>query len=111
MAAENAVLKVAKNAEVVFENGKKLSDIAEASAELTLKANNQGGWEITAAAGTTLTVKKEFGIGKESKNFYTAATSDAVTDPIADNIPAKTFTYTVGMGSGSNIDGWFVSNT
>ena len=111
MAAENAVLKVDKDAEVVFENGKKLSDLATASNTLTLKAKADGGWTITAAAGTTLTVKAEMGVGKETQNFYTAANIGAVSSAIDDTIPAKTFTYTTGMGSSNNIDGWFTPNT
>ena len=111
MAAANAVLNVAKGAEVIFENGKKLSDLATASNTLTLTANSSGGWKITAAAGTTLTVKAEMGVGKETQNFYTAANIGAVSSAIADTIPAKTFTYTTGMGSGNNIEGWFAPNT
>lgn len=111
MPAEGVVLKVAQSAtDVVFENGTKLSDLLSArTGELTLTANSNGGWTITAAAGTKITVKTATSIGKETNNFYEADSETNVTTPVATTVPNKEFTYTLGMGAESNIDGWFTT--
>ena len=111
MPAAGVVLKVASDAtDVVFENEKTLSSFVEnISGELTLTANGNGGWTITAAEGTQITVKNETSIGKETNNFYVAASENAVADPVVGTVPNKTFTYTLGMGADSNINGWFAT--
>ena len=111
---QNAVLKVDKDAAVVFETGfvfgKADDAVAFSNGELTLTVNSSNGWKITAEVGTELTVNRDVRIGSETNNFYTGAAAASATK-VSSPVKAGTYTYTSGLTAGGSDTGWFMQTT
>ena len=110
-AAQTSGMKVVvdKDAKVVLPSGAAFGKGTDATADgdVTIAATATGGIEITAEAGTKLTLASEVTIGsKDTNNFYEGASESAATQ-VADSTIDGAYTWTTGLTAAGNVSGWF----